>query len=145
MPGSERRREVYNFYLSVPMSHIAKWKYICKAHLTNLRIWLILPTVKKCERNLSNARAFGQSRCAFAQLVKCAAHLVNPTNTDKMRTKFVKCVRIWPIALCCPTAIMSSIFFSRWLACSSELHAYWPITYHRTSHGPLHGFILVIR
>jgi len=46
--------------------------------------------------------AFGQTRaeltnCA-ARLPKCAAHLVNPTNSDQMQTQFFKCASIWPIA-----------------------------------------------
>ena len=41
-------------------------------------------------RNVSKLRA---------RLAKCAAHLVNPTDSDQMRTQFVKCTSVWPIPL----------------------------------------------
>jgi len=66
--GRYRYLESVSVFSSVFFSCRFGIRYRCKAHLTNLRIWAILPTVTKCERNSSNARAFGQSRCAFAQM-----------------------------------------------------------------------------
>jgi len=66
------------------------------------RIWSILPTV-------TNANEIRQMRAHLANCAarllkcaahfKCAAHLVNPTDSDQMCTQFVKCACIWPIAL----------------------------------------------
>ena len=66
------------------------------------RIWPICAFGQSYQQ-WQNANEIRQMRahlanCA-AHLPKCAAHLVNPTDSDQMCTQFVKCARIWPIAL----------------------------------------------
>jgi len=66
-------------------------------------------------RHLTKCATFGKLR---ARLAKCAAHLVNPTNSDQMGTKFVKCALIWPIAL----RIWPNIFRIRPQLCKTFVH-----------------------
>ena len=86
---------------------------------TNLRIWAIAQRIWPigqtrgiwpiAQRLVNRARVWpipkGLTKCSAhlgkraARLPKCAAHLVNPTDSDQMCTQFVKCARIWPIAL----------------------------------------------
>ena len=132
-----RETGAHNFFWSKCLyTGLAVWQWlpsnlwwICKAHLTNLRIWAIAQRIwpigqtrgiwpiaqrlVNCARVWPIACAIGQTRAHLAncsaRLPKCAAHLVNPTNSDKTRTKFVKCARIWPIALrICPNALRIS-------------------------------------